>query len=539
MLNRISFQPALASGIDTQRSDVACFIGYVARRSHGTVPDSVIEQLSSDGWQVGMGGGPVGPWSVPGPRLDALLELPVRVDSWALFDHLFAWEQRPLQASSSSPCASYLGAAVRSFFAQGGRRAVVVRVGDPWPFLDGERLQRRDQRLAGLLPCLETGTGGASALEPIHWRGIEHLHGLPDVSQLCVPDLSDCCAIDPLAIRPADPPMEVREVFIDCGDGQPIASERRDDRILRTLDVPRLDREGFQSWQSALAEIARFLASHRRDVLFVGHLPQAEAATSAGDPPFHASSDPHGFLCRTGLWQDRTRPDTTAPATKATATESGFLQLVWPWLRGSGTVDLPAHLQPADGLLAGLLARNALLRGTHRSIAGLSLAQLGALDPLPAVGPDRDGPTARLAERVCLIGPGPAGFTLLSDVTTSAQQAWRSGGVSRMMSSLWRAARRVGESTVFEPNGPSTWALVRRRLEAKLTEFWRQGALGGRTTEESFSVRCDRETMSQSDLDQGRIRAEVGVLPAMGVERITVVLALADGRAQSPSREVV
>lgn len=44
--------------------------------------------------------------------------------------------------------------------------------------------------------------------------------------------------------------------------------------------------------------------------------------------------------------------------------------------------------------------------------------------------------------------------------------------------------------------------------------------------------------MSQADLDQGRIRAEVGVLPAMGVERITIALALVDGGAQNLSREV-
>ena len=36
-------------------------------------------------------------------------------------------------------CASYLGAAVRSFFARGGRRAMIVRVGDPWPYLVADR----------------------------------------------------------------------------------------------------------------------------------------------------------------------------------------------------------------------------------------------------------------------------------------------------------------------------------------------------------------------------------------------------------------
>jgi phage tail sheath protein FI len=160
------------------------------------------------------------------------------------------------------------------------------------------------------------------------------------------------------------------------------------------------------------------------------------------------------------------------------------------------------------------------------------------LEPVPALGPGRDSPVSRLAERVCLIGPTPAGFRLLSDVTTSPHGAWRAGGVSRMMSSLCRAVRRAGESAVFEPNGPEAWAQVRRRLESLLGEWWDRGALGGRSSAEAFRVRCDRGTMTQADLDQGRIRAEVGVLPARAVERITVVLALQNGAVQLTAPEV-
>src|SRR5262249_39376891 len=63
-----------------------------------------------------------------------LRDVPVPVDTWDVFDALFAWDARPI-SESSGRCDTALGAAVRSFFAQGGRKCYVVRLGDPWTAL--------------------------------------------------------------------------------------------------------------------------------------------------------------------------------------------------------------------------------------------------------------------------------------------------------------------------------------------------------------------------------------------------------------------
>ncbi len=106
------------------------------------------------------------------------------------------------------------------------------------------------------------------------------------------------------------------------------------------------------------------------------------------------------------------------------------------------------------------------------------------------------------------------------------------------MGAILRAARRVGESALFEASGPALWARTRRSLEQTLLAFWREGALGGATANEAFTVRCDRSTMSQNDLDNGRLRVEIAVLPVAAVERITVVLELSGGGARLQTREV-
>ncbi len=107
------------------------------------------------------------------------------------------------------------------------------------------------------------------------------------------------------------------------------------------------------------------------------------------------------------------------------------------------------------------------------------------------------------------------------------------------MATLLRAARLRGEGVLFDSNGPTTWERLRRSYEDLLTGFWRAGALAGASTAEAFSVRCDRSTMTQNDLDNGRLVTEITVWPARSIERITVVLALASaGLGESAVREV-
>ncbi|HEX2816789.1 MAG TPA: phage tail sheath C-terminal domain-containing protein [Phenylobacterium sp.] len=64
---------------------------------------------------------------------------------------------------------------------------------------------------------------------------------------------------------------------------------------------------------------------------------------------------------------------------------------------------------------------------------------------------------------------------------------------------------------VFEPNGAELWAAVRRDAEAFLLELHRQGVLKGAKPDQAFFVRCDVTTMTQNDLDNGRLVVEIGI----------------------------
>jgi phage tail sheath protein FI len=71
---------------------------------------------------------------------------------------------------------------------------------------------------------------------------------------------------------------------------------------------------------------------------------------------------------------------------------------------------------------------------------------------------------------------------------------------------------------VFEPNDDTTWAQVRRSLTDFLTSVWRSGALMGTTADEAFFVKCDRTTMTQDDIDNGRLICLVGIAPVKPAE---------------------
>lgn len=50
-----------------------------------------------------------------------------------------------------------------------------------------------------------------------------------------------------------------------------------------------------------------------------------------------------------------------------------------------------------------------------------------------------------------------------------------------------------------------------RTVTAFLYNEWVNGALLGASAKEAFFVRCDRSTMTQSDLDNGRLICLIGV----------------------------
>jgi phage tail sheath protein FI len=76
---------------------------------------------------------------------------------------------------------------------------------------------------------------------------------------------------------------------------------------------------------------------------------------------------------------------------------------------------------------------------------------------------------------------------------------------------LQRSIDKTTQWAVFEPNGEPLWAKVRQSVGDFLFIEFRKGALVGDRPEKAYFVRCDRSTMTQADLDNGRLVVLVGV----------------------------
>ena len=71
---------------------------------------------------------------------------------------------------------------------------------------------------------------------------------------------------------------------------------------------------------------------------------------------------------------------------------------------------------------------------------------------------------------------------------------------------------------VFEPNNEKLWASVKQTVSQFLTIVWKGGALMGTTSEQAFFVKCGRDTMTQNDIDNGRLIILIGVAPIKPAE---------------------
>jgi uncharacterized protein len=102
--------------------------------------------------------------------------------------------------------------------------------------------------------------------------------------------------------------------------------------------------------------------------------------------------------------------------------------------------------------------------------------------------------------------------------TLSSLSSWKYINVKRLFIYV-EASIDVGmQWVVFEPNDEPLWARVRQTIIDFLTTTWRSGALQGTTPAQAFFVTCDRTTMTQDDIDNGRLICVIGIAPVKPAE---------------------
>ena len=191
------------------------------------------------------------------------------------------------------------------------------------------------------------------------------------------------------------------------------------------------------------------------------------------------------------------------------AFDSGRAALYYPWVRAAGTSDRQGVLLPPSGFVAGIYARTDAARGVHASPADEPVQTAVGLEhdindfAQGLLNPDGINCIRR--------GGGWEGIRVRGARTLSAGPDWKYVNVRRYITYVQESIGRGTQWAVFEPNGEALWQAVRSAVDAFLFGEWRRGALLGNTVDEAFFVRCDRTTMTQADIDEGRLICLVGI----------------------------
>jgi phage tail sheath protein FI len=195
--------------------------------------------------------------------------------------------------------------------------------------------------------------------------------------------------------------------------------------------------------------------------------------------------------------------------------DSSYAALYVPWvitpnpLYVAGSPSIPAEIAvPPSGYIAGIYARNdeqngvakapgnEVVLGASRFERNISFSEQGLLNPLGIN---------------CLRYFPNRGYRLWGARTASSDNEFMYVNVRRYLIYLEHSIDNSTQWAVFENNGPELWSRVKESIDSFLYNEWKEGSLLGDSPAQAYFVRCDRTTMTQNDLDNGRMICLIGV----------------------------
>jgi phage tail sheath protein FI len=202
--------------------------------------------------------------------------------------------------------------------------------------------------------------------------------------------------------------------------------------------------------------------------------------------------------------------------------DSKYAALYHPWIEIFDPLQRPAQgappqriLLPPSGFVTGIYARSDVSRGVWKAPANEVVSGLTKFEAnINKARQDVLNPEGINALRFF----EGRGNRVWGARTMSSDPEWKYVNVRRFFIFLEHSIDKSTQWAVFEPNNERLWANIRHTVEDFLLVQWRDGALMGTKPEEAYFVRCDRTTMTQNDLDNGRLICLIGVAPVKPAE---------------------
>lgn len=178
-----------------------------------------------------------------------------------------------------------------------------------------------------------------------------------------------------------------------------------------------------------------------------------------------------------------------------------------------------------SGTMAGLYARTDAARGVWKTPAGIEALLSGVTDLAVKLTDAQNGTLNPLGIN-CLRSFPVYGNIAWGGRTLQGADAlasdWKYLAVRRLTLMIEESLFRGTKWVVFEGNDEKLWAKIRQNLGAFMMSLFRQGAFQGTDPKAAFYVKCDKETTTQNDINQGIVNIEVGFAPLKPAEFVVI-----------------
>lgn len=456
-------------------------------------------------------------------------ETPVRIVSWSGFLRNFG-ELSATYPHSGGTAATYLGFAVYSFFANGGREAYVCRVpgsgataatktlvdraGTPEDTL---RIDAKNSGTWGNLVYIDIvdvstdrfdlyvrvgGTADQYIAE--RWLDISMDAGdsryAPSLINsesagslyIAVTDLAS-----PTAAPDNRPAAQTGTALATGADGAAVVSSDITDALpnFDAVDVPlNLNVPGDGSATTINGAVS--YAAERGDVFVVADPPASQSVTDV------------------------------STALVSSLTASSYGALYYPWVHAADPSSSAAgamRLLPPGGAILGLYAQTDVTRGVHKTPAGVNARVAGAIGvETKLTAANLDTLNAVHVNAIRQI-PG-AGIVVMGGRTLKVTGSDKYIAVRRSLIYIRSSLLDSTRFAIFEPNDGLLWQTLRTIIDRFLLEFWQAGGLRGETAGQAYYVKCDDELNTPQSIAAGEVKLEIGVALQYPAEFVVIRL---------------
>lgn len=188
--------------------------------------------------------------------------------------------------------------------------------------------------------------------------------------------------------------------------------------------------------------------------------------------------------------------------------DTTYAAMYHPWLEMFDPLAKRSAYFPPSGAMAGIYARTDNERGVHKAPANEIVRGCTGLSCNYNEG-EQDILNPKGVNLVrAFTGRG---IRVWGARTMSSNGLWKYVNVRRLYIYIEESIKANTNWVVFEPNSEVLWGRVTRTIEMFLATCWRSGALAGSTPSEAYFVECGPTTMTQDDIDNGRLICNIGI----------------------------